>query len=62
MLAVLGLKPEALEAIVAGTNKKLKLDAASGMTVSLGRFCCVWQPEIALCARFCDREGVGLAR
>jgi malonyl CoA-acyl carrier protein transacylase len=35
MLAVLGLKPAALEALVAGTNKRLKLDAASGMTVSL---------------------------
>ena len=35
MLAVLGLKPEALEALVAGTNKRLKLDAASSMMVSL---------------------------
>ena len=35
MLAVLGLKPDALEALVATTNKRLKLDAQSGMSVSL---------------------------
>ena len=33
MLAILGLKPAALGATVAATNKRLKLDAANAMQV-----------------------------
>lgn len=35
MLAVLGLSGEALGALVDGTNKRLKLGAASSMSISL---------------------------